>query len=107
MPYIPLIIIIVIIIIFLSRTNATQENLNDDPELFSTEKFKDKEHVKSAKCPQCGKTADTYEDVKKYFGLRKVGYATDIQSWCRECRRNKDEIKNDNSIQDDLNLFDE
>ena len=107
MEYILLFIIIALVIIVLLRANVSQENLDEDPELFSTEKFEDKDHVKSAKCPQCGKIANTYEDVKEYFGLRKVGYTTDIQSWCRSCRRNQDEIKKNNPIQDDLNLFDE
>ena len=107
MEYILLFIIIALVIIVLLRANVSQKNSDEDPELFSTKKFKDKDHIKSAKCPQCGKIASTYEDVKKHFGLRKVGYATDIQSWCRECRRNQDEIKKNNPIQDDLNLFDE
>ena len=107
MEYILLFIVIVFVIIILLRTNSSQKIVNEDPELFSTEKFEDKDHIKSAKCPQCGKVANTYGDVKEYFGLRKVGYATDIQSWCRKCRRNKDEIKKNNPIQDDLNLFDE
>jgi len=108
MRYLLLFIIIILIILFLFRANVDQENLDEDPELFSTEKFKDKEHIKSAKCPQCGKVANTYEDVKEYFGLRKVGYTTDIQSWCRECRRDKDDIKNNNLTEDnDLDLFNE
>ena len=107
MEYILLLIIIVLIIIFLLRKNFAQANIDEDPELFSTQKFEHKDNIKSAKCPQCGKIANTYEDVKEYFGLRKVGYATDIQSWCRECRRNQDEIKKNDSTEDDLNLFDE
>ena len=102
-----LIIIIVVIVFFILQNNISEGISDDDPELFSTEKFKETNHIKSAKCPQCGKIANTYEDVKENFGLRKVGYATDIQSWCRECRKNKDELKEDNSMNDDLDLFDE
>ena len=107
MEYIILFIIIVLIITFLLRKNLTQANSDEDPELFSTEKFKDKDKIKAAKCPQCGKIANTYKDVEKYFGLRRVGYATDIQSWCRVSRQNRVEIKSNDSNQDDLNLFDE
>ena len=107
MEYILVLIIIVLIIAFLLRRNEIDSDRIEDPELFSTERFEEKDNIKSAKCPQCGRIADTYEDVRKYFGLRRVGYATDIQSWCRECRRKKDEIKNNNSSENDLNLFDE
>ena len=106
MEYILLLIIIVLIIAFLLRGKEIDRDEIEDPELFSTERFEEKDNIKSAKCPQCGKIADTYEDIREYFGLRKVGYATDIQSWCRECRRKKDEIKNNNPAKDDLNLFD-
>ena len=88
--------------------NVQKQHLNNYPEeLFPTEKFTEKDNIKSAKCPQCGKTAKTYEDVKDKFGLRRVGYATDIQSWCRECRRNKDEIGENSLSDEDLTLFDE
>jgi len=85
-----------------------KQNLRNMPnELFVTEKFTKKENVKSAKCPQCGKTAATYNQVKEFFGLRRVGYTTDIQSWCRECRRNKEDIKINKLKNEDLTLFDE
>ena len=109
MEYILVAIIIVLIIILLLQSNNSNENLaEEDPELFSTDKFKHKDNIKSAKCPHCGKIANTYKDVEAYFGLRKVGYTTDIQSWCRECRRDKDDIKNNNLTEDnDLDLFNE
>tara|TARA_B100001750_G_C15123470_1_gene406226 strand:+ start:169 stop:489 length:321 start_codon:yes stop_codon:yes gene_type:complete len=106
MEYILLLIVIVSALIFLLSRGESRRDF-EEPELFSTEKFEKKDNIKSAKCPQCGKIADTYESVKTHFGLRKVGYATDIQSWCRECRRTQDEISNDDVPKDDLNLFDE
>ena len=96
--------IILITACFFKKNIKERTNSN---ELFSTKKFTEKENIKSAKCPQCGKIATTYSDVKKNFGLRKVGYATDIQSWCRKCRRNKNEIEKNKLIKEDLTLFDE
>ena len=66
------------------------------------------DNIDYAKCPQCGKEAKAHEDVKRDFGLRKVGYTTDIQSWCRECRRNKDnedDNKSTKTIDKELGLF--
>ena len=101
-------IIIILIGIYLFRYSIQKQNSKDSSdELFPTDRFTEKENIKSAKCPQCGKTANTYNEVKNLFGLRKVGYATDIQSWCRECRRNKEEIKKKKSKDKDLSLFDE
>ena len=103
-----LICITIAVILIIAYYNVQKQHLNNDPEeLFPTEKFTEKDNIKSAKCPQCGKTAMTYEDVKDKFGLRRVGYATDIQSWCRECRRNKDEIEESPLSDEDLTLFDE
>ena len=42
MEYILLFIIIALVIIVLLRANVSQKNLDEDPELFSTEKFEDK-----------------------------------------------------------------
>ena len=102
-----LLIIILIIVLFFIFKNQRQENTDENMELFSTDNYEEKESVKSAKCPQCGRTAVSYKDVKENFGLRKVGNTTDIQSWCRECRRDKDEIKEKQSLDNDLGLFDE
>lgn len=101
-----IIILFFIIIVILKNKDASRSE-EDDLELFSTKKFQEKENIKSAKCPQCGKIATTYEEVRKKFGLRKVGYATDIQSWCRECRKDRDENQEKPELSDDLELFDE
>ena len=99
-----IIIVLTIVFFFKNRNNDDDKNV---PELFSTKEFNNNEGIKSAKCPQCGKIATTYNDIKKNFGLRKVGYTTDIQSWCRECRQNKEEIKKSKLKNNDLNLFNE
>ena len=75
-----------------------------EDELFPVEQFVKKENIKSAKCPQCGKIATTFNEVKEHFGIRRAGHTTDAQSWCRECRRNKDEIKQD-KLEKKLDLF--
>ena len=103
-----LLVIIIIILVAAYFIKYKKQNLNNNSdELFSTKEFTKKENIKSARCPQCGKQAKTYEEVKENFGLRKVGYATDIQSWCRECRRNKEELEDNQSSDKNLTLFDE
>jgi hypothetical protein len=38
-------------------------------------------------CPNCGKIANKYDEVKRDFGYRNMGDGRIIvQSWCRECR---------------------
>ena len=107
MLYLLISITIVLIFFYFFRKNIKKTSRDDSSELFSTKKFTQKDNIKFAKCPQCGKESATYEEIKENFGLRKVGYTTDIQSWCRECRRNKEEIKKTESQNDNLNLFDE
>ena len=112
MNFVFIVIVISIILIYvLSRNSSNDESGGDkkkieDPELFSTEKFKEPENIHYAKCPQCSYVATTHEDVKARFGLRRVGYTTDIQSWCRECRRNQEEQEN-KTADKDLDLFKE
>ena len=107
MIYLFLILAIIAILFLLFKISANKENIDDDLELFSTQAFEEKENIKSAKCPQCGKVAEAYQEVKEHFGLRKVGHTTDIQSWCRECRRDRDENQKKDKPADNLNLFDE
>jgi type III restriction enzyme len=42
-----------------------------------------------SKCPACGKTADTLQDIDKLFGFRNMNGFIRSQSWCRDCRKNK------------------
>ncbi len=51
-------------------------------------------HVKSkisareqAKCPRCGKTADSRQEIDKKFGFRNVDGIIRPQSWCKPCRK--------------------
>lgn len=41
------------------------------------------------KCPACGKTADTIQDIDKLFGFRNMNGFVRSQSWCRDCRKLK------------------
>lgn len=41
------------------------------------------------KCPACGKTADSIQDIDKLFGFRNMSGFIRSQSWCRDCRKNK------------------
>jgi len=40
-----------------------------------------------AKCPKCGRTAASRQEIEKEFGFRNVEGMTRPQSWCRECRK--------------------
>ncbi len=40
----------------------------------------------SAKCPYCGKVANSRKDVDNLFGTRQNGKYLMVQSWCKECR---------------------
>ena len=108
MAFLIIIICGVILLIGLLRKNNPTESNTLDPELFPTITYDKPDNIDYAKCPQCGKEAKAHDDVKRDFGLRKVGYATDIQSWCRECRRNKDNEYDNNTtktIDEELGLF--
>jgi type III restriction enzyme len=39
-----------------------------------------------AKCPKCGKNANSNQDIEKEFGFRNIDGITKPQSWCRKCR---------------------
>ncbi len=41
------------------------------------------------KCPACGKTADSIQDIDKLFGFRNMSGFVRSQSWCRDCRKSK------------------
>lgn len=41
------------------------------------------------KCPACGKTADSIQDIDKLFGFRNMNGFVRSQSWCRDCRKSK------------------
>lgn len=40
------------------------------------------------RCPRCGETAKTYQEMEQKFGFRNIDdkKATN-QSWCRDCRK--------------------
>ena len=40
-----------------------------------------------AKCPACGKTASTLEEIENLFGFRNMNGFVRSQSWCRDCRK--------------------
>jgi len=41
----------------------------------------------NAKCPNCGKIANSRSEIDTLFGFRNVGGIIRQQSWCRDCRR--------------------
>lgn len=41
------------------------------------------------KCPACGKTADSIQEIDKLFGFRTMNGFVRSQSWCRDCRKTK------------------
>jgi len=43
----------------------------------------------NAKCPACGKMANSREEIDTMFGFRNMDGIVRPQSWCRDCRKNK------------------
>lgn len=78
-------------IIFRGETSTLETNpvesfpVKVDKKLFSdTPKFIGKEYTS---CPNCTKTATSYDEIIRNFGLRNMGDGTiRVQSWCKECR---------------------
>lgn len=71
---------------------------NDNPKGIFAEckecRYKNNDSLNSrlehAKCPNCGKIANGSDQVKELFGLRVLnGKYTTVQSWCFECRKDK------------------
>lgn len=87
--YVFILFIIFILIFIIHQVLGSKEKYSSD--LFPDENFKRPDNIDSAKCPQCNKIATTHEEVVRDFGLRRHAGITDAQSWCRECRRDKDE----------------
>ena len=40
-----------------------------------------------AKCPRCGKTADSRQEIDRKFGFRNMDGIIRPQSWCKPCRK--------------------
>lgn len=40
-----------------------------------------------AKCPKCGKTSESRQEIEKEFGFRNMDGISRPQSWCRKCRK--------------------
>ncbi len=53
--------------------------------------------IQHTQCPNCGKEANSYEEVENEFGYRNMGDGrTIVQSWCRECRIEERREKSNN-----------
>ena len=48
--------------------------------------------AKYAKCPRCGKLAQSRHEIEKKFGFRNIDGMIKPQSWCRCCRKIKGKI---------------
>ena len=42
-----------------------------------------------AKCPKCGKTFGSRQEIEKEFGFRNIDGIIKPQSWCRKCRKHQ------------------
>lgn len=45
-------------------------------------------------CPNCKKTASNYQEMEEIFGFRNVPQGITNQSWCRDCRKSKNNKHN-------------
>ena len=94
--------LILCVIAIISKIKSNNNTYSGN--LFPDENFIQADNIDSAKCPQCNKVATTHDEVVKDFGLRRYAGITDAQSWCRQCRRDKDESE-DKSDNPKLDLF--
>ena len=60
-----------------------------EEELFQTEDYNRPNKVNHKICPQCGEQGTTNKDVINIFGKRTAYGHPDVQSWCKDCRKNK------------------
>ena len=58
-------------------------------ELFQTEDYNRPNHLNYKICPQCGIEGSTNKDIIDIFGKRTAHGHPDVQSWCKNCRKNK------------------
>lgn len=61
-----------------------------NPELFHSDDFLRPNHPNIRTCPKCNIEASTNKEAVEIFGYRNIKGSASIQSWCTECRNNKD-----------------
>ena len=66
-----------------SKTPKSEE------ELFQTEDYNRLDNINYKICPQCGVEGTTNKDIIDIFGKRTAHGHPDVQSWCKNCRKNK------------------
>ena len=71
--------------------NEGEEVLN----LFNTKEYNRPGYTNYKKCPHCGSEGNTNEEVRELFGFIHSGNQTYIQSWCKDCRKEKVSKKED------------
>mgnify|MGYP001140101642 CR=1 FL=1 len=90
----------------LFNRNSSKKN-NTNHELFQSDEYLRPNHENYKDCPRCKVQAKTNKEVIDKFGLMEINGNTYIQSWCRNCRKNKDNVelsKIDQQQEIELNL---
>ena len=70
----------------LFNVKSPRENHNQE-ELFHSDIFLRPNKINFKVCPQCKKKAKTNKDIIDFFGIKKSNGKTQIQSWCKACRK--------------------
>ena len=73
---------------FNSKKNVEEES---QAELFHSDDYLRPDTINYRKCPNCSSEAKTNKDVVEVFGIRRVNGRPSIQSWCKNCRADKEE----------------
>ena len=72
--------------------------------LFDTREYNRPGYTNYKKCPHCSSEGNTNEEVRELFGFIHSGNHTYIQSWCKDCRKEKVSKKEG---RDEHSLFEE
>ena len=80
------------IISFIYKLLFDSENNSDSTvqsELFHSDDYLRPDKINFRKCPNCSTKAETNKNVIELFGVRTINGRSSVQSWCKNCRKNK------------------
>ncbi len=75
---------------------------HNQEELFHSDIFLRPNKANFKTCPQCKKEAKTNKDIVDFFGIKTSNGKTQIQSWCKECRRQANQSPKNTSRQQEI-----
>ena len=77
-------------LLFNSKKNVKEDS---QAELFHSDDYLRPDTINYRKCPNCSNEAKTNKDVVELFGIRRVKGRPSVQSWCKNCRADKEQSR--------------